>query len=102
MSYKDWGNNIPGSCKCSEATKCTELPQYGGRPVKIYSEPCFHTMLELVDLAFKIFMGFFFGLAVIALVCLVASLLMIRQVRRHDGGSRGQSIAMKSSGLPGL
>ncbi|XP_030208818.1 tetraspanin-10-like isoform X2 [Gadus morhua] len=77
MSYQDWGNSIPGSCKCSESTFCTNRPGNLDGPAIIYSR----------------------------LLCLKASLLMIRQVRRHNGGRGGQAIAMTAPGYkltPGI
>ncbi|XP_030211255.1 23 kDa integral membrane protein isoform X1 [Gadus morhua] len=105
MSYQDWGNSIPGSCKCSESTFCTNRPGNLDGPAIIYSRPCFPIASDLLDLALTVSMGVLFGFAVTALLCLKASLLMIRQVRRHNGGRGGQAIAMTAPGYkltPGI
>ncbi|XP_056445263.1 uncharacterized protein LOC130381612 isoform X2 [Gadus chalcogrammus] len=55
-------------------------------PAKIYSRPCFPIVSDLLVPALTVSMGVFFGFAVTAHFCLGASLLMIGQVRHHDGG----------------
>ncbi|KAG7278591.1 hypothetical protein CRUP_013333 [Coryphaenoides rupestris] len=82
---EDWGDTIPDSCTCSRSIyiSCAARPQSCGKILFGYA-----------DLVFKIAMGFFFGFAVTALLSLLVTLLMIRQVKNHDGGG-GQSMAMK-------
>ncbi|CAL8386639.1 unnamed protein product [Boreogadus saida] len=98
MSYEDWGNSIPLSCECLEDNMCTDRPGHLEGPAKIYSRPCFPIMYDLVVHVLTVSMGVFFGFAVTALLCLGASLLMIGQLRRHDGGRGGQAIAMTTPG----
>ncbi|XP_056445413.1 tetraspanin-10-like [Gadus chalcogrammus] len=98
MSYEDWGNSIPLSCECLEDNVCTDRPGYLERPAKIYSRPCFPIVSDLLVYALTFSMGVFFVFAVTTLLCLGASLLMIGQVRRHDGGRGGQAIAMTTPG----
>ncbi|CAL8386640.1 unnamed protein product [Boreogadus saida] len=97
MSYKDWGNRIPLSCKCLKDNVCIDRPWRLQGPAKIYSRPCFPIMFESLVPTLTVLMGVFFGFAVTALLCLGASLLMIGQVRRHDGGRGGQAIAMTAT-----
>ncbi|XP_030209311.1 CD63 antigen-like isoform X1 [Gadus morhua] len=86
MSYEDWGNRIPLSCECLEDNVCTDRPGHLEGPAKIYSRPCFPIVSDLLVPALTVSMGVFFGFAVTAHFCLGASLLMIGQVRHHDGG----------------
>ncbi|XP_059905629.1 CD63 antigen-like isoform X1 [Gadus macrocephalus] len=105
MSYEDWGNRIPLSCECLEDNVCTDRPGHLEGPAKIYSRPCFPIVSDLLVYALTFSMGVFFVFAVTALLCLGASLLMIGQVRRHDGGRGGQAIAMMTPGyklIPGI
>ncbi|XP_030209307.1 tetraspanin-3 isoform X2 [Gadus morhua] len=99
MSYEDWGNRIPLSCECLEDNVCTDRPGYLEGPAKIYSRPCFPIVSEPLVHALTVAMGVFFGFAVTPLLCLGASLLMIGQVRRHDGGRGRQAIAMTTHGI---
>ncbi|XP_029901774.1 tetraspanin-33-like [Myripristis murdjan] len=93
-SPKDWGTDIPESCAC-RGSNCKAKPQGMTGPDQIFKMTCSGLIFVVVDLVFKIAMGFFFGFAVTALLGLLVSLLMIYQVRRHDGGMGGQSMAMK-------
>ncbi|XP_056445062.1 tetraspanin-8-like [Gadus chalcogrammus] len=105
MSYEDWGNSIPLSCECLEDNVCTDRPGHLEGPAKIYSRPCFPILSDLLVHALTVSMGVSFGFAVTALLCVGASLLMIGQVRRHDGGRGGQAIAMTTPGYkltPGI
>ncbi|XP_042367060.1 tetraspanin-17-like [Plectropomus leopardus] len=103
VSASDWGNNIPSSCDCKSPygpltglgmSGCKAKPQDASGPEQIYRQTCSDFIFIWLDLVFKIAMGFFFGFAVTALLGLLVTLLMIYQVKRHDG-SGGSSIAMK-------
>uniref|UniRef100_A0A8C2Z6X2 Tetraspanin n=2 Tax=Cyclopterus lumpus TaxID=8103 RepID=A0A8C2Z6X2_CYCLU len=95
VSYQDWGDNIPRSCECqSGSSECRSSPQGTSGPDKIYRKTCGEVIFSWANLFCQIMMGFFFGLAVTALLGLLISILMVHQVRRHDGGA-GLSIAMK-------
>ncbi|XP_071754175.1 tetraspanin-8-like [Centroberyx gerrardi] len=98
VSAKDWGAEIPDSCECHGYSGCTARPQGLTGPDQVYAQSCGGFIFTLLDIFFKIGMGFFFGFAVTALLGLLVSLLMIHQLRRHDGAMGGQSIAMKGSG----
>ncbi|KAM9845919.1 tetraspanin-8-like [Aulostomus maculatus] len=105
---EDWGTNIPESCECSGnggfgsfgtfgdvlGSGCKARPQGTTGPDQIFKQTCGEFIFAWFDLIFQIAMGMFFGFAVTALLGLLVSLLMIHQVRRHDG-SGGASIAMK-------
>ncbi|XP_071358303.1 tetraspanin-8-like [Trachinotus anak] len=101
VSPRDWGNRIPASCQCStygsglfgQRDKCISRPEGTTGPSQIYGQPCSDTIFQIMDIAFKISMGFCFGFAITALMGLLVSFFMIHQVKRHDGG--GASIAMK-------
>nr|XP_046235295.1 23 kDa integral membrane protein-like [Scatophagus argus] len=100
----DWGQTIPQSCRCSGSgygsfgsyggSECKARPQGTTGPDKVFAKPCSEIIFIWIDLVFQISMGFLFGFAVTALLGLLVSLLMIRQVRRHDGVG-GSSMAMK-------
>ncbi|KAI3366972.1 hypothetical protein L3Q82_009256 [Scortum barcoo] len=106
-SSSDWGNSIPQSCACRSSgygafgsyggSGCKSRPSVGfgtTGPDTIYKEACSMILLMWVDIVFKIAMGLCFGFAVTALLGLLVSLLMIHQVKRHDGAG-ATSIAMK-------
>uniref|UniRef100_UPI0037E7C248 CD63 antigen-like n=1 Tax=Semicossyphus pulcher TaxID=241346 RepID=UPI0037E7C248 len=99
----DWGDKIPNSCECNSQygsfggfgnAECKAKPQGSIGPDQIYKQSCSQWIFGWINLAFQIAMGFFFGFAVTALLGLLVSLLMIHQVKRHDGAG-GSSIAMK-------
>ncbi|XP_062415243.1 uncharacterized protein LOC119211462 isoform X2 [Pungitius pungitius] len=62
-------------------------------PDQIYEQTCGDFIFSWFNFVCKIMMGFFFGLAVTAVLGLLVSLLMNHQVRRHE--TRDASIAMK-------
>ncbi|KAM9328250.1 tetraspanin-8-like [Pholidichthys leucotaenia] len=97
---EDWHQNIPDSCECkSEGSGffgtggCRTRPQGATGPSRIYSQGCGQIFFLAFDLVFKISMGICFGFSITALLGLLVSLFMIRQVRRHDGA--GGNMAMK-------
>ncbi|XP_017295548.1 tetraspanin-8-like [Kryptolebias marmoratus] len=91
---QDWGNTIPESCRCTPPDSCKPRPMESSGPSMIYSQPCSQAMFGLFDLGFKVAMGIYFGFSVTALLGLLISLFMIRQVSRHDGAG-GPSMTMK-------
>ncbi|XP_053200000.1 tetraspanin-8-like [Scomber japonicus] len=94
-SAADWGDEIPRSCACGYyGSGCTSRPQVATGPDEIYAQTCGVFIFETMDYEFKIAMGLFFGLAVIALLGLLVSFLMIYQIKRHDS-SGSASISMK-------
>lgn len=105
-SAEDWGSDIPNSCACdgsSESfggfspfgrTGCKARPQGTTGPDQIYATSCGEYLFLTIDIALKISMGFLFGFAVTALLGLLVTLLMLHQVRRHDGG--GPAVSMKN------
>lgn len=104
VSSSDWGDNIPDSCECKSqygvypgfgVSGCKPLPQGARGPQQIYRQTCGDFIFMWLDLIFRVAMGIFFGFAVTALLGLLVSLLMIYQIKRHDG-SGGSSIGMKS------
>ncbi|XP_068442868.1 tetraspanin-8-like [Clinocottus analis] len=102
VSEMDWDDHIPTSCQCSAhyhapgalETGCKVRPKGTSGPDQIFSQTCGDVIFSWMHLFFQILMGFFFGLAVTALLGLLVSLLMVHQVGRHDGAA-GSSIAMK-------
>ncbi|XP_056133106.1 tetraspanin-8-like [Lampris incognitus] len=95
---KDWETEIRPSCECSSYSGCVAKPQGMAGPDKVYKQSCKDILFSILDIAFKVGMGMFFGFAITALLGLLVSLLMIHQVRRDDSLSGGQSIAMKGCG----
>ncbi|XP_030576210.1 tetraspanin-8-like [Archocentrus centrarchus] len=107
VSAEDWGNEIPVSCDCSSSNTglgtydnfgfgssgCKSKPQGASGPAKVYDQSCGDVIFSVVDIFFKVAMGFLFGFAVTALLGLLITLFMIHQVKRNDNGG---SIAMKS------
>uniref|UniRef100_A0A8C6WQL6 Tetraspanin n=1 Tax=Neogobius melanostomus TaxID=47308 RepID=A0A8C6WQL6_9GOBI len=103
-SAQDWGSEIPESCACEGSSEgdyalfaeggCEAGPQGTTGPDHIYATPCGVRFFQLIDFALNISMGFLFGLAVTALLGLLVTLLMLHQVKRHDGG--GASFPMKN------
>ncbi|XP_019126099.1 tetraspanin-8 [Larimichthys crocea] len=97
----DWGNVIPDSCACRSsgymysayASGCKAKPQGTTGPNQIYAETCSKYIFDLLDMAFNMALGLFFGFAVVALLGLLISLLMVHQVNRHDDA--GASFNMK-------
>ncbi|XP_054878078.1 23 kDa integral membrane protein-like [Poeciliopsis prolifica] len=100
VSADDWGKEIPASCECKDTnglfgrTTCKSKPVGSTGPAQIYAESCSSSIFYIVDIIFKISLGFLFGFAVTALLGLLISILMIHQIRRHDSMG-GPSIAMK-------
>ncbi|XP_074554051.1 tetraspanin-8-like [Halichoeres trimaculatus] len=103
VSASDWGDEIPQSCDCKSSyggydpfgsPGCKARPQGTTGPDQIYKQSCADYIFSILNFVFQISMGFFFGLAVTALLGLLISLLMIHQVKRHDSAA-GSSMAMK-------
>ncbi|XP_034090221.1 tetraspanin-8-like [Gymnodraco acuticeps] len=101
VSSSDWGNNIPRSCECKMqntgfpfSSGCKAKPVGAFGPDQIYATSCSGVIFGFFDIFFKIFMGFCFTFAILALLALLMSVLMIHQIRKHDSG--GSSMAMKS------
>uniref|UniRef100_A0A1A8HR32 Tetraspanin n=1 Tax=Nothobranchius kuhntae TaxID=321403 RepID=A0A1A8HR32_NOTKU len=86
-SAEDWGSAIPDSCGCmtdySSTSNCKPRPQGSSGPARIYSQPCSLALFSTADLVFKVMMGFLFGFAVTAVMGLLFSIVMIRQVTQH-------------------
>ncbi|XP_037318282.1 tetraspanin-33-like isoform X1 [Pungitius pungitius] len=105
VSVEDWDGNIPASCECQPQNRaaslpfggyvpgCRSKPQGASGPDQIYEQTCGDFIFSWFNFVCKIMMGFFFGLAVTAVLGLLVSLLMNHQVRRHE--TRDASIAMK-------
>lgn len=100
-SAEDWGSEIPESCACKGSsggffgkTGCKARPRGTTGPDQIYATPCGDYLFLTVDFFLKISMGFLFGFAVTALLGLLVTLLMLHQVKRHDGG--GPVVSMKN------
>uniref|UniRef100_A0A1A8FSG7 Tetraspanin n=2 Tax=Nothobranchius korthausae TaxID=1143690 RepID=A0A1A8FSG7_9TELE len=82
-SAEDWGSTIPNSCECTTGYGCKPKPQGSSGPALIYSQSCGLVLFGLVDLGFKVMMGFLFGFAVSAVLSLLFSIVMIRQVTQQ-------------------
>ncbi|XP_075967764.1 tetraspanin-15-like [Anarhichas minor] len=107
VSSEDWNKNISDSCDCYAAHgggfnqsgasgyECISRPKGSSGPDKIFKQSCSEAVFGLVNLAFQVMMGFFFGLAVTALLGLLVSIMMIHQVKRYDSGG-GASMPMKA------
>lgn len=103
VSSEDWGDTIPNSCACKPADGDRSVCKSGsllgrlgvGGPDQIYKQPCSEVIVSWSNFFFNILMGFFFGLAVTALLGLLISYLMYHQVRRHNSAG-GASFDMKS------
>ncbi|KAM6896135.1 tetraspanin-15-like [Lycodopsis pacificus] len=106
VSFEDWDKTIPDSCACDPASgggvnpsgryECISRPKGSSGPDKIFKQSCCDALdiIGWINLIFQIMMGFFFGLAVTALLGLLVSIMMIHQVKRNDSGG-GASMAMK-------
>lgn len=99
VSANDWGEEIPNSCECSPSDlgyggyrSCKTRPQGTRGPPQVFAQSCGDVMFSMVDIIFKIALGFFFGFAVTALLGLLITIFMIHQVQRNDTGG---GIAMK-------
>ncbi|TMS02941.1 Tetraspanin-8 [Larimichthys crocea] len=84
-SVSDWGDEIPDSCECEPTLHdaCQAKPQGSEGPDLVYKTTCGSIVSDMLN-AYTIFRGLSFGLAVIALIGLLISLLMLHQVNRHD------------------
>lgn len=94
-SSEDWNGEIPDSCECSSSTassKCKSRPPGTNGTTKIYRMACGEHVFGFLDFIFQLFMAFFFAYAVTALLGLLITLWMIRQVSRNDPD---ESIAME-------
>ncbi|XP_041114154.1 tetraspanin-8-like [Polyodon spathula] len=95
--YEDWGSQIPDSCNCVafSASDCVEVQEKRSwltnydLPRKVYKQPCMYVVFEILELAFKLFLGFTFGFAVIALIGMILSMTMYCQVRKKSNYSNG-------------
>ncbi|KAM8910101.1 tetraspanin-8-like isoform 2-T2 [Spinachia spinachia] len=104
-SVEDWDGNIPDSCECRPengaaylfsggyVSGCKHKPQGASGPSQVYKQTCGALIFSQVNFLCQIVMGFFFGLAVTAVMGLLVSLLMIHQVRRHE--TRESSLPMR-------
>lgn len=105
-SAEDWGSDLPQSCACDGSSEthrgfapfgssgCKARPRGTTGPDQIYAPACGEYLYLSIDLIFKIAMGFLFGCVVTALLGLLVTLLMLHQVRRHDGG--GAAVSMRN------
>ncbi|CAI5636553.1 CD63 antigen-like [Oreochromis niloticus] len=92
-SVEDWGNKIPNSCECtSDATNCKHRPQGKGGPEKIYAKACGERVFGFLDYIFRMIINFFFAFVVTALLALLMTICMIRQVKCNNAD---ESIAME-------
>uniref|UniRef100_A0A1A7WHP8 Tetraspanin n=1 Tax=Iconisemion striatum TaxID=60296 RepID=A0A1A7WHP8_9TELE len=86
-SAEDWGSTIPDSCGCtstySSTSNCKTKPQGSSGPALIYSMSCNLALFSLIDIGLKVMMGFMFGFAITAVMGLIFSIVMIRQITRH-------------------
>ncbi|CAL1568338.1 unnamed protein product [Knipowitschia caucasica] len=102
---EDWGSVIPDSCSCDGSNGgyrgygigltnkgCKARPQGTTGPDQIYATACGEFLFNTVDLILKITIGFCFGCAVTALLGLLVTLLMLHQVKRHDGDGPGMTM----------
>ncbi|KAK5896224.1 hypothetical protein CgunFtcFv8_009847 [Champsocephalus gunnari] len=97
VSSSDWGDDISRSCECKmqrAGFRCKAKPAGARGPDQIYATSCSGALFEFFDLFFKIIMGICFTFAILALLALLMSVLMVQQIRKHDGG--GSSMAMQS------
>ncbi|KAI4790108.1 hypothetical protein KUCAC02_034827, partial [Chaenocephalus aceratus] len=100
VSSSDWGIYIPQSCECK--MQRTGFPFSSGckanvgrfGPDQIYATSCSSAVFVIANFFFKVIMGICFTFAILALLALLMSVLMIHQIRKHDGG--GSSMAMQS------
>ncbi|XP_015239583.1 PREDICTED: CD63 antigen-like [Cyprinodon variegatus] len=89
-SAADWGTEIPSSCECKEGigldgkAQCGPKPAGSTGPDRIYSQSCDYIIFNITDLPLRVCIGFLFGFAVTALMGLLISLFMIRQVTHHS------------------
>ncbi|XP_041833497.1 tetraspanin-8-like isoform X2 [Melanotaenia boesemani] len=87
FSYKDWEDDIPDSCECTEVVEKYECQNinyrdfYQMKTKSIYSEPCFPIILHYVLMVVDIGLGVFFFLAALAVLGSVMSSIMICQLR---------------------
>ncbi|XP_033934966.1 tetraspanin-8-like isoform X1 [Pseudochaenichthys georgianus] len=100
VSSSDWGMNIPQSCECKMqdkrslfSSRCKANVGLFG-PDQIYATSCSSALFVIANFIFKIVMGICFTFAILALLALLMSVLMIHQIRKHDGGE--SSMAMQS------
>ncbi|KAJ0012673.1 hypothetical protein NQD34_017007 [Periophthalmus magnuspinnatus] len=96
---EDWGSTIPDSCSCSGPSTyggygCKSRPQGTSGPDQIYATSCGKYLFDVIDIVMKVLMGFCFGFAVTALLGLLVTLLMLHQVKQHDGD--GPTMSMKN------
>ncbi|XP_019964338.2 tetraspanin-8-like [Paralichthys olivaceus] len=90
FSYKDWENNIPASCECSEEEEegeCQSISYISifhrmTEPNKtIYSKPCFPIIMNFVLVIADIMIGIIFTMAALALLGMILSSIMIHHLR---------------------
>ncbi|XP_077565344.1 tetraspanin-8-like [Stigmatopora nigra] len=105
-SAGDWGDRIPDSCRCRPGldgfggfgtfghSGCRDKPAGSTGPDKIYQQTCGQLLISVSDFLFNIAMGLTFGFAITAFLGLLATLLMIHQVRRHQRAG-ASNMAMK-------
>ncbi|XP_047431157.1 tetraspanin-8-like isoform X1 [Mugil cephalus] len=91
MKAEDWGSDIPQSCACNGTLECKSRPGTTG-PDQIYAKGCREDIFQYIDM---IIIGISFGFSPIALLGLLASLFMIRQIQNHDSSAGEYSMAMK-------
>ncbi|XP_041833501.1 CD63 antigen-like isoform X1 [Melanotaenia boesemani] len=90
FSYKDWENDIPDSCECTEVVEKYECQNinyrdfYQMKTKSIYSEPCFPIILHYVLMVVDIGLGVFFFLAALAVLGMILSSIMIHQLRHPE------------------
>ncbi|XP_072309517.1 uncharacterized protein [Eucyclogobius newberryi] len=72
-------------------THCFCLQSTTG-PAMIHLETCGAYIFDFVDIFMKVAMGFCFGFAVTALLGLLVTLLMLHQIKQHDGEGPGMSM----------
>ncbi|XP_040008579.1 uncharacterized protein LOC120803773 [Xiphias gladius] len=85
FSYTDWEDNIPDSCLCGpveeEEDKCQIVNYRSFMQTRVYTKTCAPILTSYFLLVADIVIGIVFTLAVLALLGLILSCTMIRQMR---------------------
>ncbi|XP_028810906.1 tetraspanin-8-like [Denticeps clupeoides] len=80
--YQDWGNDIPGTCLCSDPTDNIRCVLANGTSMEVFSEPCFPHITAFTRAVFRGLLAVTFGFAVPVIAVTVMSIIILCQMRR--------------------
>ncbi|XP_022605318.1 tetraspanin-8-like [Seriola dumerili] len=94
QGYKEWGNDIPESCICTEASTnpCVAVPidslhskdKIDDQPVMVYKEPCLPYLIDRYVFLLNVTSGVLLGLTLLSVLSVVLSIIILCQLNKKE------------------